>query len=165
MPVPLPFELEQRKEGIRSEIEKMGAEMLGIEIRRYAGRNVISVTADKVGGITLEDCVNINRRLSDYFDELSAAGSSDVLSQSYTLEVVSPGLDRPLRGKSDFQRASGQWVKVHYLSAGRPAALVGKVDSVDDDAVTLRPADGSDARRFHFNEITRAVREIRFKRD
>ena len=60
----LPFEIENRREEIIAEVEKLGADLLEIHFRSAAGRSVITLIVDKPGGVTLADCVRINQRLS-----------------------------------------------------------------------------------------------------
>ena len=56
----LPFEIETRREEIRLEIEKLGAELIDLAVRRSGGRSALVITADKTGGIGLDDCARIN---------------------------------------------------------------------------------------------------------
>jgi ribosome maturation factor RimP len=74
---------------------------------RYEGRNmVLRVLADRPeGGITLGECSNLNRELGFLLDE------NNIIESSYLLEVSSPGIDRPLKTKSDFNRAMNKKAK------------------------------------------------------
>ncbi len=83
-----------------------GMELVHTEYQRETGGGTLRLYIDKPGGIRLDDCVNISRQLRDlmdvYFDE-------DFL---YNLEVSSPGLNRPLGKKDDFERFKGKTVVI-----------------------------------------------------
>ena len=78
-------------------------------IYRYEGRDLIlRILADRPqGGITIEECADLNKELSNILDE------NDTLQERYILEVSSPGLDRPLFTKNDFMRCINK--KVHLF--------------------------------------------------
>jgi len=77
-----------------------------IEFKKEGGRWLLQVIIDKPGGVRLDDCEDVNRQLGDRLDVI------DVIPDSYTLEVSSPGLERPLKTDSDFSRFAGEWVKI-----------------------------------------------------
>ena len=68
---------------------------------------------DKPGGVGLDDCERLSTKLSALLDE------QDPIRQSYYLEVSSPGLDRPLKHDSDFNRFQGKQVTVHTYAPVR----------------------------------------------
>ena len=95
---------------------------------------VIRILADRPeGGITIAECANINKEIIRVLDE------TDVLQQSYILEVSSPGLDRPLKTKSDFNRCKGKLV--HFFLS---QPINGKweppgiINEVRDDSVIIK---------------------------
>ena len=75
----LPIEIENRLDEIRSQVEALGAELVDIRFYRGggrslpAGRQVLTILADKPGGITLEECAKINRELGVYFEFLEGS--------------------------------------------------------------------------------------------
>lgn len=95
----------------------------------------LRVYIDKPGGIELEDCEGLSRKLEIVLDE------HDFIQRSYHLEVSSPGLDRPLRKDSDFTRYAGKIVDVSFFAPKNgkkmvTAELVGLIDDhivVSDD--------------------------------
>ena len=159
----LPLEIENRREEIRLEIEKLGTELLDISVRRSGGRNAMVITADKAGGISLGDCALINSRLSHYFDEFPGQGS--FFNGPYTLEVNSPGLDRPLKTEKDFLRAAVQVVRVAYKAEhGAGLVLIGKVLGIEDSALKLElPKDGNIV-SIALQSITKAGLEIKINK-
>jgi ribosome maturation factor RimP len=92
-------------------VEQEGAELVDLQWRPEGGRWILRVFLDKDGGITLDDCEHFSDRIGAVLDE------SDSISQSYTLEVSSPGLDRVIKKDKDFERFSGKPVKLRIKVA------------------------------------------------
>jgi len=86
------------------EAEKM--ELVDVECLRMKSRWLVRIYVDKEGGVTLDDCAYISHQVGDIL------GVHDVPPGSFTLEVSSPGLDRPLVRDGDFSKALGRRVKV-----------------------------------------------------
>ena len=149
----LPQEIENRIGEIRSQIESAGAELVDIQFHRGRGRSVLSILADKEGGISLDECAEINRRLSEYFEFLEG---------SFLLEVSSPGLDRPLTSEKDFSRRVGEKVKVTFRDAtGKTATWTGKLVGVQNQVIEMELKDGA-RKAIGLNQILKAIREITF---
>lgn len=86
--------------------EAEGFELVHIEFQPEAGGRILRLYIDKPGGVTLDDCVNISRQVSDLLDiSFESLGS-------YNLEVSSPGPERPLGKESDYNRFKGRKVKI-----------------------------------------------------
>ncbi|HEC49938.1 MAG TPA: ribosome maturation factor RimP, partial [Candidatus Desulfofervidus auxilii] len=75
-----------------------GLELVDVEFQREKQGWVLRVYIDKPGGVTLDDCTDISYQLSAVLDV------EDLIDTSYTLEVSSPGLTRPLKELSDYER-------------------------------------------------------------
>ena len=84
----------------------MGLEIVLVEIKGAAGRPVLRAYIDQPGGVTLADCERFRKRLS------VGLGVEDWIPFSYTLEVSSPGLDRPLVKEEDFRRFAGNNARI-----------------------------------------------------
>ena|SRR3989338_223282 len=150
----LPLEIENKKEEIRKEIERSGAELVDMGFRKTKGRSVVTIIADKTGGITLDECAVINHALSALFDEL--------IEGPYFLEVNSPGLDRPIKSEKEFVKAVGETVRVIFKTAtGATTVQVGSILSVKDGRVEIVPAKGGSTLSLALDSIVRAVREIK----
>lgn len=80
----------------------MGMEVVLVEIKGGGNRAVVRIFIDQPGGISLDDCARFSRRLSVSLDV------EDWIPSSYTLEVSSPGINRPLVKESDFKRFCGK---------------------------------------------------------
>ena len=107
-------------------------ELVDVEYVKEAGDWYLRAYIDKPGGITIDDCEAVSRKLSDLLDE------ADFIPDAYILEVSSPGLTRPLKKDRDYDRNIGKPVEIKLFKAvsGRKeitAALV----SYDKDTVTV----------------------------
>ena len=109
----------QLTEVVRALIEPVvvytGMELIDVEYGREPSGKVLRLTIDKPGGVTIDDCSDISRLVGDLLD------AKDSLLGSYNLEVSSPGINRPLKKKDDFERFAGQKVliKTRKLIDGR----------------------------------------------
>jgi ribosome maturation factor RimP len=107
-------------------------------IYRYEGRDLIlRVLADRPeGGISLDECADLNTKISIILDE------KDILQSRYILEVSSPGLDRPLKAKSDFLRCVNKKVKIFVkMPINGKTELEGTISKADNDAVYINTED------------------------
>ena len=131
------------------------AEAVELSCHRQGGQIMIQLLVDKVGGVTLQDCARLNQAIGQALDaEPSLAGS-------YILEVSSPGLDRPLVNKRDFERAIGEALQV---DAAEPPAgsrrLAGRLLAVQHEAIVLTTDEGNVT--VPFAAIQRAKKAIRW---
>lgn len=155
----LPFDIEKNLDAIRAEVEKTGAELVDITFRRMGGRHVLTITADKQGGITLDECAGINQRVGVYLDERERE-TGEALQGAYDLEVVSPGLDRALKTERDFRRAAGDIVMITLRRDGESnATWRAKVKSAGPDGVELELKDGA-VKTVAYDHVLHAHREI-----
>jgi len=76
-----------------------GIELIDIVFRREGSGHVLRIIADTVKGITVSECAELNKFLSEVLDR------EDIIQDRYTLEVSSPGLDRPIKTDRDFERS------------------------------------------------------------
>lgn len=101
-----PVDVKQLEPIIAPVVTGQGYELVDVEFKNEMGGWVLRVFIDKDGGVSLDDCANVSRELSAVLDV------EDVIPQHYSLEVSSPGLNRPLRKASDFARFVGQKAKI-----------------------------------------------------
>lgn len=109
------------------------AELVDVRIVNASGRITVTLLADKPGGgITLDECGRLNRQLSETLD------AQDIFASSYVVEVSSPGIDRPLKTKGDFNRALHKVVRF-FLSEKVNGKLewAGPVERVDETCVYI----------------------------
>jgi ribosome maturation factor RimP len=98
--------LEQIKGMAETLTKESGLELVDLEFRREGRGWVLRMLIDKSGGVTLDDCAAVSRELSDQIDV------EDLIPSRYTLEVSSPGLDRPLKREEDFLKQLGKTIQL-----------------------------------------------------
>jgi ribosome maturation factor RimP len=109
-----------------------GIELYDIEFNRMRGKGLLRVFIEKEGGVTIEDCGRISREIE------AALDVEDPIPFSYVLEVSSPGLDRPLKKLEDFNRYSGNMVRVTTLEpVDNQTFFIGTIDKVENDEISL----------------------------
>jgi ribosome maturation factor RimP len=139
-------DLEERVRSLAEPLlSKHGAELVDVQVKRGRTR-LVRVVADQPGGITLDVCARVSAELSRMLDV------DDPIDGRYTLEVTSPGLDRPLRTEADFRKNAGRKVKV-VLASGRHEE--GTVEDVGSDRVILARQNGTV--EVQFDEIAKAT--------
>lgn len=113
-------------------MEEHQFELVDVEFVKEAGNWFLRAYIDKLGGIGVDDCETVSRRLSDLLDE------QDFIEESYILEVSSPGLGRPLKKDKDLERSIGESVDVRLFRAiDRQKEFTGILKAWDKDTVTL----------------------------
>jgi ribosome maturation factor RimP len=140
-----------------------GLEVFDVQFRREGSGMVLRVLIDRPGpsasaedSVSVDDCVSVSRDLSAMLDV------EDLVPTAYTLEVSSPGLDRPLRGADDYRRFAGRVAKlVMRESVDGQKYFKGRLGGVAGDDVLI---DGEDGRqhRVPLAVITRANLEVEF---
>ena len=121
-------------------MEENNFELVDVEYVKEAGTWYLRAYIDKEGGIAVDDCEVISRKLSDWLDK------EDFIDDSYILEVSSPGLGRPLKKEKDYVRSMGREVEVRlYKAIDRQKEFTGTLSEYDDKTVTLTMEDGSEA--------------------
>lgn len=128
-----------------------------VEIRGSGRGRVVRVTVDAPGGIDLDRITELSRGLSRILDDEA------VVDGPYTLEVSSPGLERPLRRPQHFQKALGREVVVKTASpVGGGRSHRGILDSADDEGIVV-VVDGA-ARRIPYGDVAQARTVFRWER-
>ena len=157
----------QPLEHIRAIAERVaaarGLAIWDIQSRREMGGHVVRVFIDRPGpsatpddSVSIEDCEQVNREIGTILDV------EDPLPFAYTLEVSSPGLDRPLRGLDDYRRFAGRWAKVVVKEAvDNQRAFEGRLNGVDGDVVLLEASNGR-VHKLPLRLITRGRLEVEF---
>jgi ribosome maturation factor RimP len=144
-----------------------GLDIFDVQFRREAPGMVLRVQIDRPGpaataedSVSVEDCARISRDLS------AALDVEDVVPGAYTLEVSSPGLDRPLVKLDDYRRFSGRLAKlVLKETVDGQSFFRGRLAGVESDGEAQVVAiDGDDGRHHQvpFGLITRAKLEVEF---
>lgn len=119
--------------------DELGVELEEVEIRGQQGSRKVRLVVHAEDGLDIDVIARVSRRVGEALDE------QDVIKGAYTLEVTSPGADRPLRTARDFARNVGRDVRV-VQHAGADAGgreTIGTLASVDENEVRLE-ADGAE---------------------
>ena len=113
-------------------VESLGCELWGLEYLIQGQNVLLRIYIDKSEGIALEDCEKVSRQVSAVMDV------EDPISKEYTLEVSSPGLDRPLYTLEQFAAYAGSQIKLRLRVAfeGR-RKFSGLLKGIEDDEVVL----------------------------
>src|SRR5450759_2680131 len=143
-----------------------GLDIFDVQFRREAGGMIVRVQIDRPGpaataaeSVSVEDCARISRDLSAILDV------EDVVPTAYTLEVSSPGLDRPLRHADDYRRFAGRRAKLVMREAVDGHTFFrGRLGGVEQGAVVavVIVADDGREHRVPVGVITRANLEVDF---
>lgn len=156
--------LERVREAATRVAASYGLDIYDVELRREGGQQVLRVVLDRPGpnrtaeeSVSLEDCARVSEELSAILDV-----EDEVPADRYTLEVSSPGLDRPLRHAEDYRRFAGRRAKIVLAEpVARQTAFAGRVLGVDGDDV-LFESEGGKQVRLPLRHITRARLDVEF---
>ena len=140
-----------------------GLEIFDVQFRREAPGLILRVRIDRPGpaaraeeSVSVEDCARVSRDLSAVLDV------EDVVPTAYTLEVSSPGLDRPLRRPDDYRRFAGRIAKIVMRTRiDGQGFFRGRLGGVDGSDVLIDGEDGK-THRVPLGAITRANLEVEF---
>ena len=127
-----------------------GYDLVDIEIKSNRSDLKLVVFIDCASGISIDDCVIVNNLL-DSLDEIDA-----LFEESYTLEVSSPGPNRPLRSINDFVRYEGRNVKIiakNIIDDGKKV-FVGSIVSISETIISIN--DSGKVYAINFDEIEKA---------
>jgi ribosome maturation factor RimP len=114
-----------------------GLELVDVEFRREARGWVLRLYMDRPGGVTLDDCQRVSEELGDHLDV------ENVIDHPYSLEVSSPGLDRPLTRDADFLAFAGKTAQIStHEAVGGQRNFRGRLAGLEDGAVLLDLTDG-----------------------
>ena len=140
-----------------------GLEIFDVQFRREAQGMVLRVQIDRPGtaataeeSVSVEDCARVSRDLSAILDV------EDVVPTAYTLEISSPGLDRPLRRADDYRRFAGRRAKIVMREkVDGQGFFKGKLGGVEGTNVVIE-GDDRKTHRVPLDVITRANLEVEF---
>ena len=136
---------------VASAVEPLGYELVGVEYIAQGHHSVLRVFIDTDAGVLLEDCERASRQISAVLDV------EDPIKGYYSLEVSSPGLDRPLFTREHFVQFTGQSVKLrlHTPVDGR-RKLKGVILAVEDEMLHIGVDDSDDEWQIELDNIEKA---------
>ena len=134
---------------VESGVSALGYELVAVEFVPQQGNSLLRVYIDSPDGITVDDCAKTSRQVSTLLDV------EDPISGRFTLEVSSPGIDRPLVKPEHFEKYCGERVKVttHNLHLGRKR-FTGQLTEVNETGIVVE-VDG-EAYDLPFTDINNA---------
>lgn len=123
---------------IALEAKNLGYTVLEVVFKGRSGLSV-NIVLDKLGGITLQECSEFNRKVSLWPEK------SDAAKKGYTVDVASPGLDRVLKSDLDFKWAVGKKVKINVAEGTEGGCFhEGELKSADGKTVIVYSDNGED---------------------
>ncbi|MBI5197336.1 MAG: ribosome maturation factor RimP [Nitrospirae bacterium] len=150
------FDRDRIAELVRPVVESLGMELADVEYSGSTRHGVLRLFIDREGGVSLNDCEEVSRQVSYLLDV------EDPFTHAYTLEVSSPGLDRPLKRISDFEKYQGRKVKIKTV---RPflnqKVFEGKIQGVDGQTIRVQ-THGQENLEIPFSEIAQARLVVEF---
>ncbi len=146
---------------IRPVIAAAGLDLESVRVSGAGRRRLLRVVVDSDQGVSLDDAAAISRQLSAALDTMAVMGDFP-----YTLEVSSPGVDRPLIDPRHWRRAVGRLVQVTVNdagvsgSSGASGSISGRIVAADSDGVTLDV--GGTRRRFGYPALGAGAVQVEF---
>lgn len=162
-------------ERIRAAAERVasdhGLEIFDVQLRRESIGTVLRVIIDRPDpgrvespeeAVGIQECQQVSQDLSAVLDVEEEDLGDASLHQHYTLEVSSPGIDRPLRGEADYRRFAGRLAKVVSVEPiDGQSAFSGRLRGVEDGQVVLE--EGRRTHRIPVGQVKRAQLAVEFK--
>jgi ribosome maturation factor RimP len=142
------------QENVEKILEPLGFDLVELKYMQSANDITLRFLVDRIeGGISLDECSSLNSRISQFLDE------ANIISDKYTLEVSSPGIDRPLIQAKDFKRAQNK--KIHLFLKNEHKGKIeieGRLVRLDSAGIVI--ADNDKEEFIPFLEINRAKQVI-----
>ncbi len=150
-------EIERRVEEMLIPIlDEFGFDLWDVGFVKEGKEYYLRAFIDKEGGIMIDDCVNVSRKLSDALD------ADDFIEEAYTLEVSSPGLGRKLVKDREFERSIGRDVDIKfYKPLDGTKEMTGKLAGFDKETITVE-IDDTGPRKFSRSDIAMVKLSIDF---
>jgi len=131
-----------------------GLELVATELSGHGPKTVLRIVVDGPNGVTLDQCSSVSRQASAMLDV------EDPIQHSYVLEVSSPGLDRKLYSKKDFERYAGQKTKIRMSPSYREhRVVVGELIDLIDDTLRVR-TESDEVIELPYDEVFEARLEV-----
>ncbi len=149
--------IEQIRPLIEVKIEELGYELFDLRFFHAGSRSILRVTIDSDKTINVGDCEIVSKSISELLDQEDFSSN-----RQYSLEISSPGIDRPLKSERDFKRIIGHQVTVH-LKEGieEKKKIIGEVLSCEGNKLCLKTK--QDVVEVSLSDIFSGKEEIRFK--
>ncbi len=145
--------IDEIKKIIQSAISQEQLELVDLIYRFENGRDMLRLLVDRPGGVTLGECIKINKMVREVLYQ------SNLIVRQFVLEVNSPGLDRPIVTKRDFERNINKKIRlIAKNDKGTTDIVIGSIKYAGEDKIIL-DVEGRDS-EFLFGNIIKARLEI-----
>jgi ribosome maturation factor RimP len=146
---------DQVRELIADYLDREGVELVEITYKREQRGMVLRLLVDTPEGITIDECEELNNFVSEVLDK------ENIIDERYTIEVSSPGLDRPIKTARDFERAMGKVLEITtFVPIDGSKTHEGRLVGMSDDEIVIEAKGVSTA--IPRAKIARAVLRIQF---
>lgn len=131
-------EIESKVETLALPIcKEFGLNLWAVEFVKEGSNWFLRVLIDRDGGVTIDDCENVSRKLDKQLD------THDFIAQAYMLEVGSAGIDRPLKRPEDFEKYTGEYVDIKlYKAINKVKQFQGKLRGLENSIISIETDDG-----------------------
>lgn len=149
--------VEALRQVVQHVVESEGMSLVDLQWSRRGRRWVLVLFIEKDGGITLDDCALISRLIGGRIEV------DNLIDHAYTLEVSSPGLDRPLRSLPDYERFQEHLARITTMTPvrGRSTVIIGRLKGVEGESILVE-AEGTGIVPIPFGQIKHARLEVEF---
>ncbi|MCW2277899.1 ribosome maturation factor RimP [Heliophilum fasciatum] len=128
---------QQVSEWLQPILDELGLELVDVEWLKEGGAWYLRIFVDKEEGIDLDDCQEVSRRLDEILER------EDPVPQAYSLEVSSPGIERPLKKDRDFERFAGSAVRITtFVPIGNTKEHIGNLIAKTDEGIRIEQKGG-----------------------
>ena len=137
-------------------VDKYSYELVDVEFLKEGSNWYLRIYIDKPGKITVENCQTVSEELGAKLDKL------DPIEKSYILEVSSPGIDRPLKNRRDFERYIGEIIEIKlFQSVDGEKVFEGDLLGLEGDSIVIKLENGTEM-NFEMEQISIAKRVLKF---
>lgn len=136
---------------LRPAVEGLGYELVGVEHLPMGKHTVLRIYIDSADGITVDDCSQVSHQVSGVLEV------EEPIKAQFTLEVSSPGIDRPLFSFEQFKQFVGSKVKLKlYHAIEGQRKIIGLIDSVEGDDIIVLDTDSDTRFQLQIDDIDKA---------
>ena len=136
---------------LRPAVEGLNYELVGVEHLPMGKHTVLRVYIDSPNGITVKDCSDVSHQVSGVLEV------EEPIKGAFTLEVSSPGIDRPLFNFEQFKKFVGSKVKLKlYHAIEGKRKITGVIESIEGDDINVKDAESEQTFQLQIDDIDKA---------
>ena len=136
---------------LRPAVEALNYELVGIEHLPMGKHSVLRIYIDSPNGITVKDCSDVSHQVSGVLEV------EEPIKGAFTLEVSSPGIDRPLFDFDQFTKFVGSKVKLKlYHAIEGKRKITGVIESIEGDDINIKDAESEQTFQLQIDDIDKA---------